>query len=261
MIVFSAIMPHPPMSIPGIGTEDDFLSLSKTLNSFESLRVQLEASDPDTIIIISPHAQLEEFAFVINSAIDLNGSLSAFGKDEVYTFKNNIRMADKLDYACLMNEVPAHLHENVLDHGALIPLYHLTKNIKPKVVHLAFSMMSYEQHYRYGQIIQGVVGSGKYGRRIAVIASGDLSHKLTKDSPAGYFPGAEKFDHDFIRHLGAGDLASLVGLEEKFVQDSAECGVRSIMILLGILHGKNQSFKMLSYEAPFGIGYLTGYFE
>lgn len=269
MIVFSAIMPHPPMSIPGIGTEDDFLRLSKTLNSFESLRVQLEASDPDTIIIISPHAQLEEFAFVINSASDLRGSLSMFGKDEVYSFKNDVVIANKIDYACLMNEFSAHLHENELDHGAIIPLHHLTKNIKPKIVHLAFSMMSYDLHYRYGQIIQRIIDTssnrnrvgGKGRKRVAIIASGDLSHKLTKDSPAGYFPGAEKFDHDFIRHLGAGDLASLIGLEEKFVQDSAECGVRSIMILLGILHGKNQSFKMLSYEAPFGIGYLTGYFE
>lgn len=266
MIVFSAIMPHPPMSIPIIGSEADLAKLSKTLNSFEILRKQLEDADPDTIIIISPHARMEQYAFVINSASELTGSFSEFGLDQVLSFSNNVEITDKIGYACLNNELPALLHEEFLDHGALIPLYHLLKNYppdrKPKIIHLSFSLMTYDMHYRYGEIIQKIIlNNGKAAMRIAIIASGDLSHKLTKSSPAGYFPGAEKFDHDFMRHLGAGDWASLMGMEEKFVQDSAECGVRSIMILLGILHGTNPKFKMLSYEAPFGIGYLTGYFE
>jgi aromatic ring-opening dioxygenase LigB subunit len=237
MIVFAAIMPHPPMSIPGIGTTQDLLKISKTLNAFESLRVGLEAADPDTIIVISPHGHLEPYAFVINSEIDLSGSLSKFGSDVVYEYKNNIELADRLEYTCLMNDFPVHLRPGFLDHGVLIPLYHLTKNIKPKIIHLSFSLMNYEQHFRYGEIIRWVIDNIGTSReldvgRIAIIASGDLSHKITLESPVGFSPSAKEFDHMLIRFLGSDDLASLMGMEPSAIAEAAECGLRSIVVLL-----------------------------
>ena len=246
MIVFAAIMPHPPVSIPGIGSVDDLKKLSKTLNAFENLRIGLEAADPDTIIIISPHGHLEPYAFVINSDSDLRGSFAEFGLDDVYEYKNNVEIADKIDYVCLMNEMPVLLRGD----------YHLTKNIKPKVVHLSFSLMDYTRHYRYGEIIQKIIDS-KSDERIAVIASADLSHKLTHDSPVGYSSNAEAFDHNVLRFLGSGDLVSLMNMEPDAITEAAECGLRSIIVLLGILHEKNFNFELLSYEAPFGIGHLT----
>jgi len=262
MIVFAAIMPHPPMSIPSIGTKQDLLKISKTLNAFESLRVGLEAADPDTIIIISPHGHLEPYAFVINSQVDLGGSLSKFGSDVIYQYKNNIELADRIEYVCQMNDFPAHLHPGFLDHGVLIPLYHLTKNIKPKIIHLSFSFMNYEQHFRYGEIIKWVIDNVGTSReldvgRIAIIASGDLSHKLSLESPVGFSPSAKEFDHALMRFLGSDDLASLMGMEPEAIAEAAECGLRSIVVLLGILHEKKYKFELLSYEAPFGIGYLT----
>jgi aromatic ring-opening dioxygenase LigB subunit len=256
MIVFSAIMPHPPMSVPGVGSRDDFLMLAKTLEAFDRLRIELEVADPDTIVVISPHAHLEPYAFVINSESELKGSLSKFGSDRVYEYRNNIEIADKLAYVCLMNDMPAHLHSEFLDHGAIVPLYHLTPNIKPKIVHLSFSMMSYKQHYRYGEIVRSVIDSPGSGR-VAVIASGDLSHKILPNSPAGFSPGAQEFDHAVIRYLGSNDLVSLMNMEPETIEMAAECGLRSIIVLLGILHDKKYKFELLSYEAPFGIGYLT----
>jgi len=270
MIVFAAIMPHPPMSMPGIGSENDMAALEKTLNAFESLRVGLEVADPDTIIVISPHAHLEPYAFVINSESEMLGSLSNFGNDHVYAYKNNIEIADKIAYACSMNEMPAHLHPELLDHGTLIPLYHLLKNYppagRPKIVHLSFSLMNYQRHYRYGEIIQKVIDAvgegpdtidGHKEGRIAVIASGDLSHKVSPNSPMGFSPGAEEFNHSVIRFLGGNDLVSLMNMEPETIEMAAECGLRSIIVMLGILHDKQYKFELLSYEAPFGIGYLT----
>jgi len=265
MIVFSAIMPHPPMSVPGVGSKADFLLLAQTLKSFDQLRIDLEKADPDTIVVISPHAHLEPYAFVINSESDLKGSLAKFGSDHVYEYKNNIELANKLDYVCQMNEMPAQLQSEFLDHGTLVPLYHLTRNIKPKIVHLSFSMMSYEQHYRYGEIIQGIIDNhnsigaidNPNGERVAVIASGDLSHKVSPDSPVGYSPGAQEFDHSVMRFLGSNDLVSLMNIQPETIEMAAECGLRSIIVLLGILHDKKYKFQLLSYEAPFGISYLT----
>lgn len=248
------------MSVPGVGSKADFLLLANTLKSFDRLSIELAESDPDTIVIISPHAHLEPYAFVINSESELKGSLAKFGSEHVYEYKNNIEIANKLDYVCLMNEMPAQLQSEFLDHGTLVPLYHLLKNFspaaRPKIVHLSFSMMSYEQHYRYGEIIQSVIDGANSGR-VAVIASGDLSHKVSPNSPAGYVPGAQEFDHSVIRFLGSDDLVSLMNMEPETIEMAAECGLRSIVVLLGILHEKKYKFELLSYEAPFGIGYLT----
>jgi aromatic ring-opening dioxygenase LigB subunit len=255
MIVFSAIMPHPPMSMPGIGKAEDFVLLKKTLESFEILRIGLEKADPDTIIIISPHAHLEPFSFVVNAESSLKGSFVKFGLDQVHEYKNDIEIADKIDYACLMNDMQCLLRSEPLDYGSMIPLAHLTKNIKPRVVHLAFSLMDYGRHYRYGEIIQKVLEDDP--GRFAVIASGDLSHCLAKNSPVNFSPMAKEFDHRLMRFLGNNDLASLMEIDPDLVSQAAECGLRSIIVMLGILHEKKYHFELLSYEAPFGVGYMT----
>lgn len=256
MLVFSAIMPHPPESIPGIGNPGQLKLVQKTLHSFEKLRIDLEQSDPDTIIIISPHAKLEPYSFVINSSDLLKGSLAEFGLDDVQIYENDLVFANKLAFAGLMNDLPTVLHENFLDHGALIPLHHLLKNIRPKVVHLAFSLMDYKQQYFYGEIIGGLINRG-LGGRVAVVASAGLSHKLMPTSPAGFSPGAQNFDRNIIHYLGANDEASVLGLQPDALSEAAECGVRAIVILLGILHGYPYKFNLMSYEFPTGIGYLT----
>jgi len=257
MIVFAAIMPHPPESIPGIGKEKYFESIKKTLDSFEQLRLELEQVDPETIVIISPHAHMEQYSFVINSANELTGNFMEFGLNEVYSYANDIKIVDKLAVACSMNanDFPADLCPDFLDYGALIPLYHITKNIKPKIVHLSFSLMDYKSHYRYGEIISKVINEN--GGRVAIIASSDLSHRLTMNAPAGFSPKAKKFDRDIMHFLEADDVASIMNFDQEIIAEVSECGMRSIIILLGILHGTPYKFELLSYESPLGIGYLT----
>lgn len=258
MIVFAAIVPHPPMSIPGIGTEKNFQQFRKTLESFENLRIGLEVARPDVIVVISPHAHMEEYRFVINSAPRLVGSFERYGLQETMDFNNDIEIVDKLAYVCQVNEFPCHLHPSFLDHGTLVPLHHLTKNIRPNVVQLSFSLMSYQQHYRYGEMMGNFFESnGMDKRRIAIIASGDLSHRLSEIAPMGFSPSARNFDHELIRHLANKDISEIVGLHPETVSEAAECGVRSILILLGALHDKDYKFELLGYEAPYGVGHLS----
>lgn len=255
MLVFAAIMPHPPESVLGIGNSENFKAIKKTLDAFQQLRIELEQADPETVVIISPHAYSEPYSFVINSKSVLIGNFVEFGIEETYTFANDVEIANALDFLCMTNEMPARLYPGLLDHGALIPLYHLARNIKPKIVHLSLSMMSYSFHFRYGEMLQKVIDDSD--KRVAIIASGDLSHRITKESPDGFSPDAKKFDSDLLHYLGANDVASIMNLDEKKVRESAECALRPIIILLGALHGKNYKFKLLSYEYPSGIGYLT----
>jgi aromatic ring-opening dioxygenase LigB subunit len=49
-------------------------------------------------------------------------------------------------------------------------------------------------------------------------------------------------------------------LDPEFVNKAAECGYRSILMLLGVLRNINYTYTPYCYEAPFGVGYLTANF-
>lgn len=255
MIVFSAIVPHPPLSIPGVGDRQQLGKLKKTIDAMSELRVGLENAEPDTVMIITPHGRMEKYNFVINKNRILEGSLEKLGLRETFFYKNNPALVEEILYACNINELPIHGHYDELDHGTLIPIYHLLKNINPRIVHISFSLLDFERHFEFGKLIGEIVNymSG----RVAVIASADLSHRLTENAPAGYSPSAKFFDQKVIEILLQKDLSRLMKLEKHVIAEAAECGLRSIIILLGIMNGRKYSTKILSYEFPFGVGHLA----
>jgi len=255
MIVFTAIAAHPPMSIPGIGSPQDLLAMQKTLEAFDVIRQNVEHAKPDVVIIISPHAPLEPYHFVINSASVLSGDFSQFGLDTVAHFRNDMEIAESIEYACEQNEIPVHTHAHALDHGAMVPFYHVLKNINPHVVHLSFSFLDLKIHYSYGELIKTVCEASH--KRIAIIASGDLSHRLTPDAPAGYSPQAKFFDRRIIESLEENDSNRIFDIHRESSEEAAECGLRSIVILLGTLDGTESQFDRLSFEHAFGGGYLV----
>lgn len=230
--------------------------VKNTVLAMEKLGRDLEELDPDTIIIISPHAPIADmYAFGINSKHHLEGSLENFGLEKTLEFKNNLEIIEKINHTALVNEIPVYFHKSPLDHGSLVPLYYLTKNIKPRIVHLSFSYLGFSIHYHYGQIIGKICAeiSGK----TAIIASGDLSHRLTFDAPAGYSPRGKEFDEKLIYFLSQKKEQSILELSHDFIEEAGECGLRSIIILLGSLKGEEWKLDILSYEGPFGVGYLT----
>jgi len=221
------------------------------------LRTDFENAKVDTVVVISPHAEMESYVFAINSSPNLTGNFTEFGLDMPQSYSNNLGIADSLAYASTMNDIPAHLHPYFLDYGALIPLYHLTKNVKPFVVHLSFSLLSYENHYSYGEVLHNILEESS--KNFAIVASGNLSHRLSYGSPAGFSPRAEEFDRLVLFNMGGNNIKGLMGLgeDEEFDREAAECGLRSFMIMYGALKGKPFKFDLLSYESPFGIGYMT----
>ena len=100
----------------------------------------------------------------------------------------------------------------------------------------------------------------KEDRRIAIIASGDLSHALTVESPNDYHEDGPIFDEQLIQMLEVRNTAGILGMNQDFIRNAHECGYPSVLITLGILKNINYTFKTYSYEAPFGIGYLVGNF-
>jgi len=49
----------------------------------------------------------------------------------------------------------------------------------------------------------------------------------------------------------------IANLDHELIEKAAQCGYRSILILLGVLNNVSYQTEILSYEAPFGVGYLV----
>ena len=58
--------------------------------------------------------------------------------------------------------------------------------------------------YRFGQAIHKA--AERLGRRAVLVASGDLSHRLTEGAPAGYRPEGKEFDERLIQYLQDADV-------------------------------------------------------
>lgn len=259
-IVFSAIVPHPPILMPTIGKEN-INQLKATSLAYSELEQDLYASQAETIIIITPHGHLQEESFTINLNPEFKGDFKDFGDlTTKFTLSGDIGLAHKIREK-LETKAPLQLiSEDKLDHGASIPLYLLTKHLpKIKIIPLYYSGLSLAAHYNFGQILKNeLLGSSA---RIAIIASGDLSHRLSKNAPAGYNPRGKKFDKKLIDCLLKKQIDEIIKFKPELIADAGECGLKSIVILLGIIEAIKYEPQLLSYESPFGVGYLTMNFK
>ncbi|NLB89169.1 MAG: AmmeMemoRadiSam system protein A [Syntrophomonadaceae bacterium] len=100
----------------------------------------------------------------------------------------------------------------------------------------------------------------KLGKNVAIIASGDMSHRLKDDGPYNFHPDGPKFDLLIKEYLQVGDVEAVLNMPESLCENAGECGFRSIVIMLGSMDGYEIKSEIYAYEGPFGVGYLTAGF-
>ncbi len=267
-LVFAGISPHPPILLPEIGGADS-KKVKKTADALLELADKLNNAEPETIIIISPHGLVYPDRMNVCGMKNLAGDFSQFGHPELkFKFQNDLGLAEQIDETANSEGIETLLYDNSnnentyeLDHGTLVPLYFLQQKLDSKVMILpiAYSQQERAQHFAFGQIIADVCKKSK--SRIAIIASGDLSHRLfpqnfLKDKSAG-----KKFDKKIVELIEKDDVQKILELDEDFIEEAGECGYRSILIILGAIEKLNYKPKIISYEGPFGVGYLVSDFQ
>jgi AmmeMemoRadiSam system protein A len=92
-------------------------------------------------------------------------------------------------------------------------------------------------------------------RRAAVVASGDMSHRLTPNAPCGFDPQARHFDETFMRLIRDGAYHEIERMDPELRELAAEDAVDSTLIALASVGWKAGGHKVLNYEGPFGVGY------
>jgi AmmeMemoRadiSam system protein B len=259
-LVFAAITPHPPILIPAIGKGQEE-HLQKTYEAFLELERELYIAKPSTIIIISPHGGLYPDAFTVNAHTPFQANYIQFGDlTTKQTWSGCPEISANISHKASEHGIKVQLtSQEILDHGSSIPLHFLTKHLPNiSILPIGFSGLPAKDHIDFGILLKDVIMESD--KRIALVASGDLSHCLTKDSPGGYHKYGKQFDDQFIELLETRNTSGIINYNPKIVNKAEQCGYRSTLILLGVLKNMNYTFKNHCYESPFGVGYLTGQF-
>ena len=256
-LVFSAIAPHPPIMVPEVGRES-IAGVVDSIDAMAELTRRLIDSGAESVVMISPHAPLEVDSFVAYEGPEVYGDFANFHAPET-TF--SLRVDEELlgaikTAAASQNYCVSALREHDLDHGTAVPLYFLLQNgWEGRVVTLGYSFLSNEDHVRFGSCIKNAVD--QVGRRVAFIASGDLSHRLKPHAPAGYNPNAHVFDEQVVDALRSNVPQRIVDIDHNLRRLAGECGYRSMLVAIGASSDLPLSCEVLNYEAPFGVGYLV----
>lgn len=256
-IVFSGIVPHPPIMVPEVGREASE-AVRVSIEAMAEFTRRLVASGAETLVLISPHAPLDARAFVAYDTPMLRGSFANFRAP-------NTRLAFALDQELLKTLAGTatangydviSLPETSLDHGITVPLYFLNHfGWRGRVVALGYSYVTNEDHLKFGTALRSAID--RVGRPVALVASGDLSHRLTPDAPAGYNPAAFRFDEEVVAAIQENSSQRIMNIDHELRRTAGECGYRSILIALGATRELPPAGEVLSYEAPFGVGYLV----
>ncbi|MDR1020851.1 MAG: hypothetical protein LBL73_08840 [Synergistaceae bacterium] len=257
--VWTALMPHPPIIVPGVGRGRE-KEAAITTGGVETLMARLsEMTPPDRVLLVSPHQPYSPGALCVNRASAIRGSLAPFGApNPLFDLRTPVAEADSLGAFLSSTGIPVSFCESgdlTRDQGSLVPLYFLTgifDRLPPTVLSSPIGL-DIETAFETGRALAGLDD----GRKWALLASGDLSHRLKPGAPAGFSPEGQRFDDAVVKALENLDASILSGLPRKTLEGAGECGLRSVMIMLGLCSELGGTIEVLSYEGPFGVGYCN----
>jgi aromatic ring-opening dioxygenase LigB subunit len=257
-VVFSGIAPHPPLLVPEVGGER-LKDVSDSQRSLEEFSRRLVESKPDTVVVISPHSPIDPVRFTTRSSRLLSGDFREFRAAAVrLEFENDLELIKAVSVAAEREgvELVTSGGDVPLDHGALVPLYYARKaGWNGPVVVFGFTQQSNVAHLSFGLAIAR--GAASINRRIALVASGDLSHRLIVGGPYEYEPTAHLFDEQIVKAIAECDSQAVLDVDLDLRIRAGECGYRSVVVALGSVCQELRDCRVLSYEGPFGVGYMV----
>ncbi len=254
----AVLLPHPPIMVRGVGG-NQACRVERTVRAIDEAGARIGDLDPEVIVLISPHGPVSRGGPVITAPPVMNGDLSAFGsgRDRV-TFRGDAvlgrALVNSLSEAGMESTMVDDKISGGMDHGAVVPLTYVARHTNPSLVLVSGLGHDPQTARDVGQLLARAVE--ETGRRGVLIISGDLSHRLKPDAPAGFAPEGAQFDQNLLDLLVRGQGEAIRNLCPTLVDRAGECGYIPVCLLSGAL-GDRWRGRVLSYEGPFGVGYAV----
>ncbi|MFL5656454.1 MAG: hypothetical protein ACJ8CB_20040 [Ktedonobacteraceae bacterium] len=270
-LVFACIAPHGPLIIPALAGETGQKALA-TRAAMEELGRRMTASQPETVVLVTPHGYRVDGVFSLLNNQRVRGELGP----EMAGNENSISLVFEVDKelnAAIIDaahalEVPVTRigyavpddpnYFLPIDWGASVPLWFLGGMFypQPKVVIACPDRgnMPWELFASFGLAIRKAAET--LDRRIALIASADMGHAHDKDGPYGFDPTSAEFDAATIEAVKDQDLGRLLTFDQDWLKRAATDAYGQILNLHGAIEGTDFRGELLSYEVPTYFGMM-----
>ena len=260
MIAGAVMVPHPPLIVPEVGRGGE-KQIAGTTAAYRQAARFVIGLKPDTVILTTPHSVMYQDYFHISPGTAARGDLGRFGAGQVrMQVAYDQSLARAICLRAAREGFPAGTEgerDAALDHATMVPLYLLREaaggDIPFQLLRVGLSGLPFATHYRLGQMM--AQEAGRLGRRVAFVASGDLSHYLKSDGPYGLRPEGAQYDERLMDIMGRAAFDELLTMDDRLCERAGECGQRSFLIMAGALDGLRVRANALSYESVTGVGY------
>ncbi|MBE0449973.1 MAG: AmmeMemoRadiSam system protein A [Clostridia bacterium] len=268
-ILAGYLMPHAPVFLEAIGRHQ-IRAVEETIDSMHQIGKAIKILNPDLIVFVSPHGPVFSDAIAVYDLESYKGDFHAFGEFELeYEFKIGSEFLkllcefskeSSLDYYPLKkNQFQQFHHDAKLDHGVLVPAHFIYQHVDNiPMVAMSYGTFPYMRLIKNGKLLKTV--SDSMGLDIVVVASGDMSHALKDSGPYAYDPKGPWFDALMKTNIEEQKPWEVFAESLENIEHARECGLRSFAVMLGALEDSKIKTEVLSYEGPFGVGYLCASF-
>ncbi|MGI6226805.1 MAG: AmmeMemoRadiSam system protein A [Peptococcales bacterium] len=265
MLQMVAICPHPAIIVPEVGKGEE-KNAENTAKAMEKIAQDIKLSDPDLLVFITPHGPVFQDAITISRPKNLKGTFRRFGANISLETPFAVKFStDLVTNSRKLKTMVAELTDSdaqsyginlELDHGIMVPLYYLKKaGIGTPILPINMGLLPFPELYEFGICLREVIENTP--EKVVVVVSADLSHRLIPEAPAGFDPQGKVFDEIIVQAIGEGDVMRILTIDKTLVNKAGECGLRPIIMGLGVLDGYMIDSQVYSYEGPFGVGYLV----
>lgn len=251
-IVHTTLMCHAPIVVPAVGGSRGSDCL-QTTTAMRAAAARLVEARPDVLVVVSPHTPRVPDAWGVVDGERVEGDLGSFRAPQaaVSLPAATVPRARLHQLAQHQGVRLARVRPQRLDHGAVVPLWFVQEAgwAGPTIV----IGLPWEEGgaHELGALLAEAAGAERW----AVLASGDMSHRLVPGAPSGYHPRAASFDSAFVDRLQEGDLLGAGHIDPTLRELAAEDVVTSVQVAAAATRFRADHHQILAYEGPFGVGY------
>jgi len=264
------IAPHGFSTIEEI-SGPEFELFKPTRDAMKKLGNIIMSSNPDTIIVLTPHGLRLQGYNAIYTSEHCRGSLSANGVTISLEYKSDkslamdiLKKAQKEDIpsvGCNFGALSGTVSNIEMDWGTFIPLWFCEEShYKPEIVVIGPTRdIPINKLVKLGELIAQVCKNSD--KKVALIASADQGHCHDPNGPYGFHNASKEYDEKISFLIRENNLKELLNIDMDLVERAKPDSLWQMLILYGALKVVPMVGKLLSYEVPTYFGMTVASYE
>ncbi|MCD6120066.1 MEMO1 family protein [bacterium] len=262
MLGSGGLTPHPPILVPEIG-RGHAGEVASTIDALNRLVGLISSEEPDVLIMSGPHHHDYQTGRVgVVTAEKMQGDFARFGASDVQLKFDGV---PEIGSAILGLDLPIKTYgisSDQLDWGYTVFLYFADKKgWHPRILPMTMTWGNLREHYEFGAALARSLEAQIPDKTFSYVASGDLSHCTRQGQGREYDAYGREFDEIVVNAVRTGDVEGFLGLADDDLVRARQCGAFSFAAAMGFYSECGAASEMMSYEDPFGVGYLVGKYE